>query len=233
MTSPAAPGFARLNPRIPLLAFAALWLAQSGCWLLRESREELGYETGTVAPLASPVPSLSFEDPLPAEAAAPLPDCPFTSKMLEALNDTSDTADSRAEAVDVPASDIMGASTSSVPMDVSSAPAETNVADRAASLRYRGYWQTHQGGLIAFVEDLESKTMHRLETGDRIHEWTLQAIARKTKLSRDSVRNYCRWHHLAGYGRAVAATFREEQAYEDIGYGMESPAHRPAEACGI
>ena len=60
-----------------------------------------------------------------------------------------------------------------------------------------------------------------------------KAIARKTKLSRDSVRNYCRWHHLAGYGRAVAATFREEQAYEDIGYGMESPAHRPAEACGI
>lgn len=179
MTSPAAPGFARLNPRIPLLAFTALWLAQSGCWLLRESREELGSETGTVAPLASPVPSLSFEDPLPAEAAAPLPDCPFTSKKLEALNDTSDTADSRAEAVDVPASDIMGASTSSVPMDVSSAPAETNVADRAASLRYRGYLQTHQGGLIAFVEDLESKTMHRLETGDRIHEWTLQAIARK------------------------------------------------------
>lgn len=28
-----------------------------------------------------------------------------------------------------------------------------------------------------------------------------KAIARKTKLSRDSVRNYCRWHHLAGYGR--------------------------------
>ena len=39
-----------------------------------------------------------------------------------------------------------------------------------------------------------------------------KAIARKTKLSRDSVRNYCRWHHLAGYGRAVAAAFREEQA---------------------
>ena len=57
--------------------------------------------------------------------------------------------------------------------------------------------------------------------------------ARKTKLSRDSVRNYCRWHHLAGYGRAVAAAFREEKAREDIGYGMESPAHRPAEACGI
>lgn len=60
-----------------------------------------------------------------------------------------------------------------------------------------------------------------------------KAIARKTKLSRDSVRNYCRWHHLAGYGRAVAAAFREEQACEDIGYGMEDATHRPAEACGI
>ena len=27
-----------------------------------------------------------------------------------------------------------------------------------------------------------------------------KAIARETKLSRDSVRNYCRWHHLNGYG---------------------------------
>lgn len=60
-----------------------------------------------------------------------------------------------------------------------------------------------------------------------------KAIARKTKLSRDSVRNYCRWHHLAGYGRAVAAAFREEQTREDIGYGMEADAHRSAEACGI
>ena len=57
-----------------------------------------------------------------------------------------------------------------------------------------------------------------------------KAIARKTKLSRDSVRNYCRWHHLAGYGRAVATAFREEQAREDIGYGMEDAAYRIAEA---
>ena len=57
-----------------------------------------------------------------------------------------------------------------------------------------------------------------------------KAIARKTKLSRDSVRNYCRWHHLAGYGRAVAAAFREEKAREDIGYGLENAAHRVAEA---
>ena len=57
-----------------------------------------------------------------------------------------------------------------------------------------------------------------------------KAIARKTKLSRDSVRNYCRWHPLAGYGRAVAAAFREEQVREDIGYGMEDAAYRVAEA---
>ncbi len=60
-----------------------------------------------------------------------------------------------------------------------------------------------------------------------------KAIARETKLSRDSVRNYCRWHHLNGYGAAIAAASRKEIVYEDIGYGMESPAHRPAEACGI
>jgi hypothetical protein len=42
-----------------------------------------------------------------------------------------------------------------------------------------------------------------------------KAIARETKLSRDSVRNYCRWHHLNGYGAAVAAAFRKETVYED------------------
>ncbi len=57
-----------------------------------------------------------------------------------------------------------------------------------------------------------------------------KAIARETKLSRDSVRNYCRWHHLNG---AISAASRKETVYEYIGYGMESPAHRPAETRGI
>lgn len=43
-----------------------------------------------------------------------------------------------------------------------------------------------------------------------------KAIARETKLSRDSVRNYCRWHHLNGYGAAVAAAFGKETVHEDI-----------------
>lgn len=43
-----------------------------------------------------------------------------------------------------------------------------------------------------------------------------KAIARETKLSRDSVRNYCRWHHLNGYGAAIAAASRKETAYEII-----------------
>ena len=38
-----------------------------------------------------------------------------------------------------------------------------------------------------------------------------KAIARETKLSRDSVRNYCRWPHLN-----VAAAFRKETVYEII-----------------
>lgn len=179
MTSTAASWLSRLNPRLPLLAFAVLWLAQSGCWLLRESRHEPVPETGTSTPLASPSPPPSFEDPLPAETAAALPDCPFTSKKLEALNDASDEADSRAEALNASENDVAGVSTSSVPAEVTSAPAETNAVDRVTTLRYRGYLQTHRGVLIAFVEDLESKSMYRLEAGERIHEWTLQAIARK------------------------------------------------------
>ena len=179
MTSPAASWLVRLNPRLPLLAFAVLWLAQSGCWLLRESRRELAPETQTSTPLASTPPTPSFEDPLPAETAAALPVSPFTSKKLEALNDASDKADPPAEAPSVSESDVTGVSTSSVPANASSAPAETNAVDRAATLRYRGYMQTHRGVLIAFVEDLESKAMHRLEVGGRIHEWTLQGIARK------------------------------------------------------
>lgn len=43
-----------------------------------------------------------------------------------------------------------------------------------------------------------------------------KAIARETKLSRDSVRNYCRWHHLNGYGAAIAAASRKETVYEII-----------------
>lgn len=60
-----------------------------------------------------------------------------------------------------------------------------------------------------------------------------KAIARKVKLSRDSVRNYCRWHHLAGYGKAVAAVFREEAEREDIRYGMEDTAYWNAETCSV
>ena len=56
---------------------------------------------------------------------------------------------------------------------------------------------------------------------DKIHELRkkgigYKAIARETRLSRDSVRNYCRWHHLNGYGAAVAAAFRKETVYEII-----------------
>ena len=157
MTSPAAPGRpqSRTPPRVTRSG------SRSRMLLLKESREELGPKRER-SPTRSR--SLSVIETPPRRGPAPFR-MSLTSKKLEALNDTSDTADSRAEAVDVPASDIMGAPTSSVPVDVSSAPVETNVADRAASLRYRGYLQTHQGGLIAFVEDLESKAMHRLETG--------------------------------------------------------------------
>ena len=41
-------------------------------------------------------------------------------------------------------------------------------------------------------------------------------IARKLDLSRDSVRHYCQDRNLAGYGTALAATFREEKLRENI-----------------
>ena len=91
----------------------------------------------------------------------------------------------------------------------------------------RGFFIARKKG--AFMNDCQRRqieTMRRQGMG-------YKAIARETKLSRDSVRNYCRWHHLNGYGAAIAAASRKETVYEDIGYGMESPAHRPAEACGI
>ena len=91
----------------------------------------------------------------------------------------------------------------------------------------RGFFIARKKG--TFMNDCQRRQIEAM----RKQGMGYKAIARETKLSRDSVRNYCRWHHLAGYGRAVAAAFREEQACEDIGYGMEDAAHRPAEACGI
>ncbi len=41
-------------------------------------------------------------------------------------------------------------------------------------------------------------------------------IARKLELSRDSVRHFCQDRNLAGYGTALAATFREEKTCENI-----------------
>lgn len=43
-----------------------------------------------------------------------------------------------------------------------------------------------------------------------------KAIARKTKLSRDSVRHYCRDHGLKGHGPVLAVYFRKESHHENV-----------------
>ena len=102
-----------------------------------------------------------------------------------------------------------------------------NRTSGSSRLLARGFFIARKKG--TFMNDCQRRQIETM----RKQGMGYKAIARETKLSRDSVRNYCRWHHLNGYGAAIAAASRKEIAYEDIGYGMESPAHRPAEACGI
>lgn len=65
---------------------------------------------------------------------------------------------------------------------------------------------------VDFMDDCQRRQIETM----RKQGMGYKAIARETKLSRDSVRNYCRWHHLNGYGTAVVAAFRKETAYEII-----------------
>ena len=102
-----------------------------------------------------------------------------------------------------------------------------NRTSGSSRLLARGFFIARKKG--AFMNDCQRRQIETM----RKQGMGYKAIARETKLSRDSVRNYCRWHHLNGYGAAIAAASRKETVYEDIGYGMESPAHRPAEACVI
>lgn len=102
-----------------------------------------------------------------------------------------------------------------------------NRISSSSRLLARGFFIAREKG--TFMNDCQRRQIETM----RKQGMGYKAIARETKLSRDSVRNYCRWHHLNGYGAAIAAASRKETVYEDIGYGMESPAHRPAEACGI
>ena len=102
-----------------------------------------------------------------------------------------------------------------------------NRTSGSSRLLARGFFIARKKG--TFMNDCQRRQIEAM----RKQGMGYKAIARETKLSRDSVRNYCRWHHLNGYGAAIAAASRKETVYEDIGYGMESPAHRPAEACVI
>lgn|GEM_PF-390915 len=82
----------------------------------------------------------------------------------------------------------------------------SKIESSAPGFLARGYFIVRKKG--TFMNDCQRRQIETM----RKQGMGYKAIARKTKLSRDSVRNYCRWHHLAGYGRAVAAAFREEQA---------------------
>lgn len=68
----------------------------------------------------------------------------------------------------------------------------------------RGFFVARKKG--TFMNDCQRRQIETMqETGDGI-----QGHRPETKLSRDSVRNYCRWHHLNGYGAAIAAASRKE-----------------------
>lgn len=52
------------------------------------------------------------------------------------------------------------------------------------------------------------KTMRKQGIGYKV-------IAKKLKLSRDSIRNYCKRRHLNGYGTVLAAIFGKENTHEE------------------
>ena len=80
----------------------------------------------------------------------------------------------------------------------------------SSRLSARSFFVVQEG--VDFMDDCQRRQIETM----RKQGMGYKAIARETKLSRDSVRNYCRWHHLNGYGAAVAAAFRKETVYEII-----------------
>ena len=86
----------------------------------------------------------------------------------------------------------------------------SKIESSAPGFLARGYFIVRKKG--TFMNDCQRRQIETM----RKQGMGYKAIARETKLSRDSVRNYCRWHHLNGYGAAVAAAFRNETTYEII-----------------
>ena len=64
----------------------------------------------------------------------------------------------------------------------------------SSRLLTRGFFIARKKG--TFMNDCQRRQIEAM----RKQGMGYKAIARETKLSRDSVRNYCRWHHLNGYG---------------------------------
>ena len=86
----------------------------------------------------------------------------------------------------------------------------SKIESSAPGFLAQGYFIVRKKG--TFMNDCQRRQIETMRKQGRGYK----AIARETKLSRDSVRNYCRWHHLNGYGAAVAAAFRKETTYEII-----------------
>ncbi len=171
------------NPRILLIALASLWIAQMAFWAIWEWQREaasvmtLSHDSGSTQSVSSVEATPSNVPP------QTIPDSPFLSGNSEVLSRYFDYANTRSDALsaylesDSPVS-VSASDSPASPGLLPSVLVETNSIDLATTLRYRGFLQTAKGVRIAFIEDSESASTHRLRVGERFKEWTLQSIKR-------------------------------------------------------
>ncbi len=171
------------NPRILLVVLALLWIAQMAFWAIWEWQREPVLVTILPQDSQSTQSVLSVEAAIPAVLPLPIPESPFLSQNPDVLNRFFDYSDERFAGLNVPPTDqgsASAASNSPAPSDLSPLILEeTNVVNFAKTLRYRGFLQTAKGERIAFVEDAEAASMHRLHVGERFKDWTLLSIKRE------------------------------------------------------
>ncbi len=186
MTSHLSSWLVKRNPWILLITLAALWLAQMGSWALWEWQRQPTPTTDLPQESETPPPILSAEASGLNATPQENPDCPFSSRNPEVLSRYFEYANLSTGVVDAPAAPPESPSLTpepppdAPPADLSSpVVTETNGVSFAQSLRYRGFIQTPHQVQIAFVEDLDAVSTHRLRLGDKLKEWTLQAMARQ------------------------------------------------------
>ncbi len=171
------------NPRILLIVLALLWIAQMSFWVIWEWQRVPVLVTTLAQDSGSTQSVLSVEIPIPDVLPPTIPESPFLSQNPDVLNRFFDYPDEHFAGLNVPLTNQESTSTvsnSPAPSDLSPLIlVETNVVDFAKTLRYRGFLQTAKGDRIAFVEDAEAASTHRLHVGERFKDWILQSIKRE------------------------------------------------------